>query len=123
MRVVATVALSNFPLWKECLGNLHTFCDEVYIQFDQWNGRQEDLLFLRNEGRAFFNGKLKKVIPRERPWGVGAWHEDLLRLLDTIKPDAVLYPCHDESFSPRFHVDLRRFLYGPKPCLDVLTSL
>ena len=110
VRVVAVVAMSSFPFWRERLEALKSVCDEIYVRFD---GVQGDPEMLR-ELQAAAGDKLKHVRVSDEPWKPPMWREDGLRLLDDVKPDIVLCPDEDEEFGDGFLAELRTFWQSDK---------
>lgn len=116
-RIIATVAVSRFPLWRKCLAELPNLCTGICIRFDEKNGDRDIWKFLKGSGQHFFKGKLLKLEKFDRPWVLGRWHEDLLRMADNLHPDIILAPCQDETFHIRFPRELNKFWLSGKSAM------
>ncbi len=103
--------------WPWCLEELVSYVDEIYLLFHHSPQFKEE-----------WPKKIPKVndfieINIDTEWQVMEWRnhqgkfrEQLLRMLDPVKPDLVFFPDEDESFpEPEFLVkDLQRFYKSSK---------
>ncbi len=101
MKVVATVALCNFPLWKMCMEKLRTQVDEIYVRVDGTQANKLDELL---------DSKLAdSVMVSDQKWNRWNWREEMLRMVDNAKADIVLIPDQDEMFDDTIAADLQAF--------------
>jgi len=105
MYKVGLMALRDFPLWKQCLKSLALHVDELYLRFDMRTGDQKIL----PEIESCCDGKLRGLIKSNIVWNNHNWKEELLRCLDSIQHDIVLFPDEDEEFGDGIGKEIKRF--------------
>lgn len=96
MSLGASTTGKPFPLWEQCLASLRDKCDALYLRFDSRTGDPAVLDALP----AVCGGKLKDVLVSKTKWNRWNWREEMIRMLDGVKPDMVLAPDQDEEFGP-----------------------
>ena len=115
VKMVGVMAISNFPFYARCLKALCGLVDEVHIRFDGLTGDPE--IFRELEGVC--DGKLAGVQIAQQPWHPPEWREDMIRMLDSVKPDIVLCPDQDEEFGPGFADELQEFWRSDKDAMMI----
>jgi len=107
IKIVGTMAVTGFPLWKMCLEELQKCVDELYVRFDATVGTKEAFSQLTVESFP----KLKRVlVVGKKVWNRYNWREQMLRMLDEVRPDMVLNLDEDEVFeSENIEEDLKLF--------------
>ncbi len=115
MKVVALVAISNFPFWEMCLSKLAEQVDEIYVRRNQ-DDRSDTLIEVptRKQISEVCNGKLKGCMTTNEEWSRWKWREDLLRMLDEENPQIVLTPDQDEIYEDRIVDELISFWNSDK---------
>lgn len=104
MKVVAIVALSNFPLWKMCMEKLRTQVDEIYVRVDMTKENKLDELI---------ESKLAdKVMQSHTEWNRYNWRNELLTMITDA--DIVLTPDQDEVFEDTLKDELVKFYNSNK---------
>lgn len=96
----------RFPLWENCLESLLGLSDKVVIRLDG-NSIPDPECFERLLRRGY-GDKIDAVMISDEEWNRWNWREDLLRMLDDLKPDIVLHPDQDEQFQPDVWDDIVR---------------
>lgn len=94
------------PQWQRCLASLMDHCSAVYLRIDT-GARGLDML---DEARTICGAKLQGVLKSEVPWDLWRWREEMIRMLDDVRPDIVLTPDCDEEFGDGLRDDLRRLM-------------
>lgn len=103
--IVGMMALCRFPYYERCLCDLLGLVDKVYLRFDGVVGDKEIL----EKAPEICGGKLGEIFVSSSEWNAFVWREELLRKLDSVKPEIVLFPDEDESFGEGIEEDIRRF--------------
>jgi len=103
--IVGLMALCRFPYYDSCLRGLLRLVDKVYLRFDGVVGDIKIYQSIEN----ICGDKLGDVYVSDSEWNAFIWREELLRMLDGVKPELVLFPDEDEVFGPGIENDLRRF--------------
>jgi len=98
------MALCKFPLWERCLQSLAKKVDELYLRFDGLNG---DVDIYNNIGKVCGN-KLRKIYVSYNKWNAWSWREEMIRMLDNVRPEMVLSHDEDEAVE-NIAADLKRF--------------
>jgi len=111
--IVGQMAISKFPMWEMCLKDLLTHCDKVYLRFDSING---DIKILDKIPEVCGN-KLGNVLISEQPFHKWMWREQLIRMLDGVKPNIVLSPDQDEIFNSSIDIEIKEFEKSDKDCM------
>ena len=86
MVIVGQMALHKFPMWDKSLCALSDIVDVLYLRFDGLGGNYDMLPRLS----ALCGNKLKHVLISYLPWDDSNWREEMIRMLDHVKPDLVL---------------------------------
>jgi len=90
MKVVALVALSDFPYWKMCMEKLREQADEICVRIDDTK---------ENKYEELMDSKLADRVMRSNVvWNRYNWRNELLRMIDDTIQDIVLIPDHDEIY-------------------------
>jgi len=106
MKVVATVALANFPFWKMCMEKLRGQVDEIHVRVDITGENKYDELM---------DSKLADhVMKSDTGWNRYNWRNEMLRMIDNAGADIVLIPDHDEVYEDTIKDDLIRFWASKK---------
>lgn len=92
--IVGQMALFRFPFWESTLCDLMKYVDTLYLRFDGLLGDRE---ILNNLDRVC-GDKLKDVYISKTPWNTWMWREEMIRMLDSVKPEIVICPDEDEIF-------------------------
>lgn len=101
MKTVALVALSNFPYWRMCMEKLREQVDEIYVRVD---------VSKENKLKELLDTELAdRIMISDKEWNRWNWREDLLRMIDDVKPDVVLIPDHDEMYEDTIKEDIKKF--------------
>lgn len=106
MLIAGLMAISDFPLATQMLADLASRVDILCIRFDTITGAQA--IWHRCLSAIAFQDRVY-VLRSKKPWNRWNWREDLIRMLDNIKPDFVLFPDSDETFGPDFEDDFLVF--------------
>ena len=105
--VVGQMALYNHPCRMLCLQALLPHVDKVYLRQDvrailpgmaDLASVQKIIMFCKDK----FGGLLISATP----WDATGWREEMLRMLDTVKPTVVLCPDEDEMFTAEIDEDI-----------------
>lgn len=91
MELVGQMALCKFPMWEHCLRSLADKVGALYLRYDKRSGDPEIL----NSLDRVCGDKLKDVYCSDSKWNAWTWREEMIRMLDGVKPDMVL--SHDED--------------------------
>jgi hypothetical protein len=130
MKVVGQMAVSNFDRLDITLSNLYNQCDEIYIRFDKNIGSDLDF----DKIKKYCGDKLKNVLFSNTVWNKSNWREEMIRMLDDVKPDIVISLDQDEAFEVNIKDELNLFYksksdvgmfayYMPMPTEENLTIL
>jgi glycosyltransferase involved in cell wall biosynthesis len=125
MNIAGQMAISGisagrpFPLWKKCLANLRDRCDGLYLRFDALTGNPA----VPEEIKRICGSKLKELLVSKTVWNQWNWREEMLRMLDHVKPDIVLTPDQDEEFGPGLLDELYRFTNCPSRALMFIYTI
>ena len=117
--IASIIAIHNQPLWKKCLEHLKGFCDKFYFRInvaDKGHVTEKQL-------KEFFGDKFGAAIECTEPLDFWNWREDLLRMLDEVKPDIVVTSDSDEIFEDGFSEELLRFWESDKMMMRVHAKL
>jgi len=102
--IVGLMALCRFQYYNKCLCDLLGLVDKVYLRFDGIVGDKKIIEAIP----GICGNKLGGIYISASNWNAFVWREELLRMLDDVKPDLVLFPDEDESFGSGIEDDLRR---------------
>lgn len=106
MKVVATVALSNFKYWKMCMEKLRTQVDEIYVRVDATK---------ENKYNELMDSKLADYVMKSNvEWNRWNWRNEMLRMVDNVGADIVLIPDHDEIYQDTIKSELVEFYNSGK---------
>jgi len=108
--IVGLMALCRFPYYERCLRNLLELVDKVYLRFDGITGDRK----IYDSLPGICGNKLGDIYISSSAWNAFIWREELLRMLDSVKPELVLFPDEDECFGPDIKEDIRRFRKSDK---------
>lgn len=108
--IVGLMALCRFPFYDSCLRELLKLVDKVYLRFD---GMVGDIKIYQSI-EEICGKKLGDVFVSKSEWNAFIWREELLRMLDSVKPEIVLFPDEDEVFGKGIRDDIRRFRKSDK---------
>jgi hypothetical protein len=101
MKVVATVALSDFPYWRMCMEKLRTQVDEIHVRID---GTKPNKLDELKESKLADN-----IYVSNLEWNRWNWRQEMLEMVKDSKPDIVLIPDHDEIYKDGIIEELKEF--------------
>jgi hypothetical protein len=101
------MAVSDFVMAPECAEDLAKRVDLLHLRFDTLNGNKR--IWGDTVDAVKPHCEVRGLRGRER-WNRWNWREQLIRSLDPVKPDIVLFPDSDEMFHPRFGDDLQEFI-------------
>jgi hypothetical protein len=99
MKIAAIVALHSFPFWCHSLHDLTHYADRIYLRLDGPARTDEQILHWAGKHAA-------DTVCAQGTWNRWNWREQLLRMLDDVKPDIVLTPDEDECFGTHILKDL-----------------
>jgi len=88
------MAISDFTMTDTMVADLAKHCDMVVLRYDEARG-SEDVL---TQSLDALRHTQHRTIHRNGAWNRWNWREQLVRELDTVCPDYVLFPDHDEQF-------------------------
>lgn len=108
--IVGQMALCRFPLWDKCLKNLADNVDALYLRFDGITGDRTILDRVNEVAGA----KLQRVMVSKTKWDGGNWREEMLRMLDLVRPSIVLSIDEDEMFGDGIEKDIFRLRNSKK---------
>ena len=108
MKVAGVMAISDFILAPLMADDLARRCDMVVLRFDAINGSKT--VFNKCVAAASFYRIPVYVVRSKERWNRWNWREQMLRRLDSVKPDYVLAPDSDEKFDQLFDQDFRDFV-------------
>jgi len=117
MKVVAIVALANFPHWKMCMEKLKTQVDEIYVRVDT---TQENKL------QELMESKLATgIMLANTEWNRYNWRNELLTMITNANADIVLTPDQDEIYEDAIMEDLVNFYNSDKEIImcDFVTPM
>jgi len=103
--IVGQIALFRFPLWEDMLRDLMKYVDALYLRFDGLLGDREIL----NNLDHVCGDKLKDVYVSKKRWNGWIWREEMIRMLDVVKPEMVMCPDEDEMFDKNIIKDIEVF--------------
>lgn len=113
MKVVATVALANFPLWKMCMEDLRQKVDLIYVRVD---GTKENKLEELQDSKL-----ADKIMVSQLEWNRYNWRNEMLQMVDEGGgADIVLIPDHDEIYEDTLEQDLKAFYNNGKFGKDMM---
>lgn len=92
MKKVSILQVYDHICFEDCFNLLNEFVDEIYIRIDNERTSQHTLEVLKS------CKKVRKIIEGNYSRKIYKWREELLRLLDDIKPDLVFSLDVDEKF-------------------------
>lgn len=115
MKIVGQMAISNFPFWEMCLIELSKHVDELYIRFDSLNG--DTTILDKLENKKLFDGKIKNILISNSQWNRWNWREEMIRMLDSVKPTIVLSIDQDETFCDGIDSEIKQFLSSDKQAM------
>lgn len=108
--VAGLMAISDFAMAPEMAADLAMYCDVMVLRFDTING--DKALYKECLRRVPSDVKVIGIRGREA-WNRWNWREQLIRALDPVKPDVVLFLDSDEKYDREtFPEDLVRFLHS-----------
>lgn len=103
--IVGQMSLFRFPMWRECLADLASHVDALYLRVDMRGDINiSEAMNVANE--ASTRGHTICVRQSNLKWNVWNWREEMLRMLDDVKPDIVLTCDEDEKFGPEVEKDI-----------------
>jgi hypothetical protein len=108
--IVGLMALCRFPYYEGCLLSLCNLVDKVYLRFDGITGNEK----IREVAPYICGDKFGGMLVSSTVWNAFIWREELLRMLDDVKPELVLFPDEDEVFGLGIDDDLKRFIKSDK---------
>jgi hypothetical protein len=79
---------------------------KVYLRFDGIVGDKRILEKLPD----ICGSQLGGIFVSSSKWNAFIWREELIRMLDDVKPDLVLFPDEDEMFEDAIDVDIKRLM-------------
>jgi hypothetical protein len=105
--IVGQMALYNHPMWRMTLAALLTHVDKVYLRWDQ-AGLDTNIAggSRISDAQILCGPKFGGLLISATPWRPTNWREEMLRLLDTVKPSIVLAPDEDEVFGEGIEDDI-----------------
>lgn len=109
------MALCNFPLWEKCLTSLSSLVDELYLRFDTLRGD----LKIKETITKMKNPKIKNILESNVFWNKFNWREEMLRMLDTVKPDIVVSIDEDEEFEKGIKNEMIEFYNSDKVAMMI----
>ena len=109
MFVAGVMAISDFSMAPEMVADLARRCDHVVLRFDALNGDKS--LFRECCEHASTFCPVHKIRSKDA-WNRWNWRQQLIRALDPIKPDYVLFLDSDEKYGPGFDDDFLLFVNG-----------
>lgn len=115
MKIVGQMTLCNFPLWEKCLSSLSFYVDELYLRFDTLRGDLKILEMLRKTN----NCKIKKILESNVFWNKFNWREEMIRMLDDVKPDIVISIDEDEEFEDTIKDEITEFYKSDKVAMMI----
>jgi len=110
MKIVGQIAVSKFPMFENTLRKLSENVDEIYLRFDNNNG---DKSLLKNLD-SISNNKVKDILYSNQVWDTSSWREEMLRMLDSVKPNLVLSVDQDEIFEDSIKTEMLDFYNSDK---------
>jgi hypothetical protein len=122
IKTIAGLMMLHTFKWPWCLDELNNYVDEIYlllhysqgVDVDWWkkNPKLKEYIEIRETDEWQVTG----FCGRDGSKYQGEFRDQLLRKLDTAKPELVLFPDEDESFpEPEYLIrDLRRFYRSNK---------
>jgi hypothetical protein len=116
MKIVGQMALAGFPMWEMCLSELSKHCDEIYLRCDE---NRVDKSIKAEEYNKICNGKLKSIFCTHEPFHKWKWREDMIRMLDDVKPDIVISLDEDEIFDDTINEEIKDFEKSDKLAMMV----
>jgi len=108
--IVGLMALCRFPYYVRCLDSLCELVDKVYLRFDGITGDYR----LYEAAPGICGNKFGSMFIGNTIWNAYNWREELLRSIDDVKPELVLFPDEDEIFGLGIEDDIRRFMKSDK---------
>jgi hypothetical protein len=108
--IVGLMAICRFPFYELCLKDLLSRVHKVYLRFDGITGDYGILKKLS----GICGAKLGDIFISSSKWNPFIWREELIRMLDSVKPDLVLFPDEDERFEKDIDIDIKRLIKSDK---------
>jgi len=115
MKVVGTVALCSFPLWKNTIKDLAKYCSVICVRYDGLAGDPEILKALEPYCRELGVKCITKIV--DHPWSPPLWRQEMLEMADDFQPDIVLCPDEDEVFEDTLADELKQFWVSEKKAM------
>lgn len=107
--IAGIVAIANQTLYPICVPRLRLQVDHLTVRIDtNFNISDKEVMSLCSPD---------KIIYSENEWNAWNWREELLRSLDNVKPDIVLFPDDDEYFNDDILKELPEFEASDKKVL------
>jgi hypothetical protein len=85
--------------------------DRLYLRFDGLLGDREIL----KAAEKVSGKRLGDIYISKSRWNAYIWREEMLRMLDGVKPKIVLCPDEDEEFGHGIKKDMKNFVASKKP--------
>lgn len=100
--IVGQMALADFPLQEQCLLALCSLVDKVYLRYDGKKHFPECMF----KHMKLCGDKWGASILVHTAWNNWNWREEMLRMLDSVKPDYVLTLDEDEELNGNLADDI-----------------
>jgi hypothetical protein len=100
----------RFPLFNNTIKKLSENVDEIYLRFDDINGDKSIIDNIDEVSKS----KIKGILYSKTRWDTFTWREEMLRMLDDVKPDLVLSVDQDEIFEDTIKTEMMDFYKSDK---------
>ena len=107
--IVASMAISDFPMWENSVKALLPIVDKFYFRLDV---TKADPAFARDA--PLVCGAKFGACYMVEGWNFPEWRQDMIRMLDDVKPEIVITLDQDEIFDDGFEEELKAFMVSEK---------
>ena len=108
--IAGLVAITDFKLAPKLVGDLAQHCDFMVLRLDERVGNKR--IFDRCVKEAKKRAEIVVPYSEDIEYNEWNWRESLVRRLDNLRPDYVLFPDQDEQFGKGLVDDLEVFQHS-----------
>jgi len=123
IRTCGLMSVHNFPMTLECLQDLVDRVDHITLWLDyieEYGGAGDPELYTWCENLLVESGVRYQILRATRHWNRWTFREELIRSLDSIRPDIVIFPDSDEKMGEGFDAELEEFKNDPNVVMNLM---
>ena len=113
--IIGQMALSKFPMWEMCLSELSLHCDKLFLRVEMDQNLNKKI----EKISEICKNKLGDIFIASEPFHKWKWREQLIRMLDEIKPEIVISIDEDEILDKSIDQEILEFKVSDKKCMMV----